>query len=764
MALLYSDQPIDDPRQDELEVAAFAQLLIKPLVEWPSEDPLVMALYGLWGQGKSSTLNLLKSALGTWIGSNGQRAIVLSFNPWLYENTNALLASFFGSLARELGTSNWLTDEEKSDLRDAIVAFGELAVPVLAAFPVAGPLLERGLSAIKDLVKKEDKNLESKRRRAQAALRKLRERNEPRRVVVLVDDLDRLENPELRMMLRLVKLVADLPNVSYVLAVDHARLRQAMASEEDPSFGEAFLEKIVQVPIHLPIVPDSTLERLVKAALNDVLREAGLPQDLSYSDSPLSKYLDFYPKTLGRRIRTLRDRARLVNALRVMLMSGQTPLEVHQLDAVLVAFLQTFYPDAYERVRRNKQFLTEGESIDEWVHRLARRGKDPSERKKQALVEVASGQPGFDWSKTTDQDLRPLGTSLRDVTTVEAVLNLLFPRASTGDLPSEREARELRIQNRIQLPERFDRYFYLRLPADEVRDESVVESLSVLLAKLAEGEPEADIARALTAQVERLDNAQRRSFVSKLRDRLASVPLDTRLSMLRVVMSAQDQFQASELYQIVDVVAESFGYARGQEHDELLGARIVEAVKEGVKSLRSPLDAVLLAAEYRQRDVGGIRIDPAGRVELAREGLRRMQEYIDGDGNVFADLSQTEAGNLIWRWRDLLKVAGDTFNGIKDYLRRLVANDLRRLPAVLSLFGSWSIPDKPEEASPSLTSVTSPRDVLASAEQVFGVDELRAACVRLRDELGARIGEIDPYGMVDQFIRIVDKQQSAKQD
>ncbi|SRR6266480_2176742 len=756
---LYSDRPIGDVKDDELEVSAFARMLVRPLVEWSSEDPLVMAIYGPWGHGKSSALNLLTSELRDWQGSRGQRAIVVSFNPWLYENTNALLASFFGEIGRAIGTSNALTDDERSGIRDAVLAFGELAVPILSAIPhtmFAGALLGKGIEKIKDLLSKKASDLETKRRDAQNALRSLGKRENAVRVVVLVDDLDRLENPELRMMLRLVKLVADLPNVSYVLAVDHGRLRDVMATDEDAAFGLAFLEKVVQVPIYLPLIPESTLERLVKKALNDVLRDAKLPQDLSYSTSPLSRYLDFYSKTLGRRIRTLRDRARLVNTLRVMLLAGDSPLEVHQVDAVLVAFLLTFYPEAYERVRKSKQFLTEGESIEEWTERLSRRDDDPGIRRKKRFLQLASGYPAFDWSVTTDNDLRSLGITLSDVDVLERVLGLLFPRAVTGRLPSDQEARELRLSNRVQMAERFDRYFYLRLPSDEVRDESVVELLSGLLSNLALGKTAEEVASSLSATLTTLDDGQRRSFVGKVVDRLDSVPAPQRVSLLEVILRIQDNLEVGEVFRIVDVVAESFGHTREPASKDTLVEQAVNAIRHGVRLFKDPLNGVLLAAEYRERDIGALRMDEVARRAIAMEGLDRMKEYLDKGRNIFDDLPAMDAGNVIWRWRDLLRVAGEDFEGIRLYLRRILVDDVTQLPNVLSLFGTWSVGDRPEESRPGLDPMNrAPKEVLEAAEQVVGVEELTKASRKFTDTVGQTTDQRDPFGLVRRFQEII---------
>jgi predicted KAP-like P-loop ATPase len=54
---------------------------------------MVVALYGNWGTGKTSSLNLCFEALGRL--PSEQQPLVVWFNPWCYSNTGELLTQFF---------------------------------------------------------------------------------------------------------------------------------------------------------------------------------------------------------------------------------------------------------------------------------------------------------------------------------------------------------------------------------------------------------------------------------------------------------------------------------------------------------------------------------------------------------------------------------------------------------------------------------------------------------------------------------------------
>lgn len=76
----------------------------------------------------------------------------------------------------------------------------------------------------------------------------LRELKKP--LIVFVDDIDRLEPDEIRMLLRQVKANANLPNIVFVLLFQPSIVEQALDPISDGN-GRAFLEKIVQTNFDL---------------------------------------------------------------------------------------------------------------------------------------------------------------------------------------------------------------------------------------------------------------------------------------------------------------------------------------------------------------------------------------------------------------------------------------------------------------------------------------------------------------------------------
>ena len=78
-------------------------------------------------------------------------------------------------------------------------------------------------------------------------------------LVVVVDDIDRLTTSEIRDVFKLVRLTASFPNVIYILAFDRIRVESALA--EQGISGRDYIEKILQVTVDLPVVPQQVLKR-----------------------------------------------------------------------------------------------------------------------------------------------------------------------------------------------------------------------------------------------------------------------------------------------------------------------------------------------------------------------------------------------------------------------------------------------------------------------------------------------------------------------
>jgi len=245
------DAPIGALAGDRLGRRPFAEALAAEILAAPAARGFVMGLTGAWGSGKTFILNMTVDALG-------DQAVVVQFNPWMFSGTEALVSSFFDEVGKQLERR----DSAIKAIAEKLAKYGRLLSP-LASFVGAGSAVNAAADIIGDFASQP--SVFQQRQELRALLEAL-----DRRLVVIVDDVDRLRPEEVLDMVRLVSLVGDFPNTLYLLAFDRGRVEECLG-EGSPERGRAYLEKIVQVTHDVPAArqPDVTsiflagLQRLV---------------------------------------------------------------------------------------------------------------------------------------------------------------------------------------------------------------------------------------------------------------------------------------------------------------------------------------------------------------------------------------------------------------------------------------------------------------------------------------------------------------------
>src|SRR5262249_9543177 len=130
-------------------------------------------------------------------------------------------------------------------------------------------------------------------------------------------DVDRLTAEEIRLLFRLIKAVADFPNVIYLVAFDKRVVLEALKTEQVS--GESYLAKIVQIPFELPLPGRHALQLMLEQRLQKIL--IGTPTGLFNPSEWRRAYVDssYGSDAHGIKhfIRTPRDIVRLTDTLRL---------------------------------------------------------------------------------------------------------------------------------------------------------------------------------------------------------------------------------------------------------------------------------------------------------------------------------------------------------------------------------------------------------------------------------------------------------------
>lgn len=353
----FAHNPIASRSGDRLGRAEFARNLGQALVRYPSTGSLVVALYGDWGSGKTSTLNMAFETIMDTQQDNPP--LVVWFNPWWYSNTGELLARFFEQLGEEIGHQLGESDlKDGQAIKEKLHRYGKLLTPLgglVDLFGGAGTgtviakILEQGLvAALGDAGETKVASIQTLREEISRALLEYE-----RPVVVVIDDMDRLAREEIRDIFRLVKAVADFPNTRYLLAFDRGTVVGALSGVQSLDGGR-YLEKMVQVPFFLPYPSNEQLWNLVLEGVEEILvgLEAVSSEERAKALGEITA-LAYY--SLDLLFSNMRQVNRFLGSLRFTLPPICT--EIRLSEFVVLEALRLNHPEAYVQIVNLQQYL-----------------------------------------------------------------------------------------------------------------------------------------------------------------------------------------------------------------------------------------------------------------------------------------------------------------------------------------------------------------------------------------------------------------------
>ncbi len=324
-----SDKAVARHEDDRLDRLPMVEKLVGALVRGESEGTrateVVLGLTGPWGLGKSSVLNLLAEKL--WLMAN---VAVVNFNPWLVGGRDDLLLSLLDEMQIQLGRAD---EQFARTVAQAIHRYRKVLAPAAALIPGVGGAVAEAIKGMPDRAARspteERKNVEKALRDAKGA------------VVVLIDEFDRLEPAEMKAMGQAIKAAMDLPNISWVIALDSERVTHVLRGE-DRDWALGFIAKVITVNIPLRPLTDDEKARL----LEQYLTEAGVGEPILQSE--------LYPVVRGHLLpvlRTPRDIKRTVATYATMYrMVGWA---VFSCDVLGWAALGAIRPDLQRKVSEN---------------------------------------------------------------------------------------------------------------------------------------------------------------------------------------------------------------------------------------------------------------------------------------------------------------------------------------------------------------------------------------------------------------------------
>ncbi len=307
------------------------------------KTPMTIAVQGDWGTGKTSVMQMVYNEISKKT-ENDEVKHCIWFNTWQFSQFDLgekLPLLMMSKLITGIGGKD--TESMKNEAKNVLAGIINIASGVFSQGAADS-------SRLTDALFKEDfaKSLD----RMTAIFEKLVEKNVENsstdRVVIFVDDLDRLAPGKAVELLEVMKNFLDCKNCVFVLAIDYGvvvrGVREKYGNDFDEEKGRSFFDKIIQVPFKMP-VSDYNIKEYVGKNLEHI--------KVSVDDTSLKLYVNLIGTSIGNNPRSMK---RLFNSF--LLLKQITPdifnEPAKQNMLFVLLCLQSRYENVYNYLIRNK--------------------------------------------------------------------------------------------------------------------------------------------------------------------------------------------------------------------------------------------------------------------------------------------------------------------------------------------------------------------------------------------------------------------------
>ena len=258
---LLNDDPIYDIDDDELEYNNVVDKLNHILLEEKHKKAISIGLIGPWGNGKSSVINLVEKKIKKHKSYIDNDIIAIHFLPYLNHNDDDIINEFFITLSNELSNYN-------GKLSNELINYSQKLTDLYKEKNIFS-FLENHISNFKN----------SSANELYVNINKMLVEID-KKIIVFIDDLDRLNQTEILQVLKLIRNTANFSNTIFVVAMDKEYVISRLKSSED-ILNSKFIDKFFQLEIYLPEIKSQILKEYFILALTEKLNPGGT-SDLSF--------------------------------------------------------------------------------------------------------------------------------------------------------------------------------------------------------------------------------------------------------------------------------------------------------------------------------------------------------------------------------------------------------------------------------------------------------------------------------------------------
>lgn len=375
-----------------------------------------------WGNGKTSFLYMMKEHIEA---KNADDVVIMSFHPWKYGKSSNLTYLFFEELSKALAPYSTIFSRDIIRYARSVSGIENSTMKFLGS--ILGCLVPQTVEEQYEDLKKKISNMQ-------------------RKIVVFIDDIDRLGANEIEELFRLVRNTSNLPSMYFVMAYDKKYVVDTLKNMF-PSHSLSYTEKILQEEFFLPIIKGNELKAVLREKLSAFFDSEEMEQVDKLLNRELFNSIDVFDY-LG----NIRDIKRLANALQLHLIKLHGEIDI--CDYIILEILRQQYPFVLALIIDRKNDILLLNNSGKYV---CFNGENGPEEKNEILAKMYPFK-GFNILEYIKENSEALFVPKAKIDSLKKLLDALWGEYRTHSSKG------------INVPEYTQRYFYSSILDSEVSD------------------------------------------------------------------------------------------------------------------------------------------------------------------------------------------------------------------------------------------------------------------------------------------------------
>jgi energy-coupling factor transporter ATP-binding protein EcfA2 len=293
------------------------------------QGKFVISLEGKWGSGKTTILKNVKKVIEK---SDKSVVVIDDFDPWTYGTEESIVENFFSCIVKrnDLKMNTSEIKRSISILTNAIIDSPE-KTSLLYSFILGNRDVNDSKKQINDYLKLCGK-----------------------RVVMYIDNLDRVEDDKIIFIFKLIGNVLDFDRVTYIISFDNEKVKRIF--DKNLNIDYDYIKKIVQMQVKVPEVDETAMEDVVRVCTSNLIAL------YEKSDKESEEYNEFITY-LTKYIRDIRDFKRFINSIAIKALTGRSNLSKR--DRLIIEYIRMNNYELYNSIYNNRQyFVSEDKMYD----------------------------------------------------------------------------------------------------------------------------------------------------------------------------------------------------------------------------------------------------------------------------------------------------------------------------------------------------------------------------------------------------------------